>query len=53
MDFYKRAMVSFDTDFKSGLNEEETLCAKDIKGFRIWAQVQPLTAECIHGAFLR
>lgn len=26
---------------------------KDIKGFRFWAQVQPLTAECIHvGAFL-
>lgn len=47
-------MVSFDTDFKSGLSEEETLCAKDIKGFRFWAQVQPLTAECIHvGAFLQ
>lgn len=53
MDFQKRAMVSFDTDFKSGLTEEETLCAKDIKGFRFWASVQLLTAECIHvGAFL-
>lgn len=38
MDFQKRAMVSFDTDFKSGLTEEETLCAKDIKGFRFGLQ---------------
>lgn len=54
MDFQKRAMVSFDTDFKSGFTEEETLWAKDIKRFQIfWAPVQPLTAECKHrGTFV-